>query len=358
MLRSPSRIVELIGRVRPEQDLLLFKVNEKVAALTRQGLFREKVSLRKPDTPVNLVAIDKSGNRTALDFLIVPPVNTAPSPKGQEQRRAATVRQGNVDFGTYHALIIGNQNYASMPNLETPANDAKELERVLRSEYGFNTRLLLDATRYQILSALNGMRAELTERDNLLIYFAGHGELDNANLRGHWLPVDAEPESTANWISNVAITDILNAMAAKHILVIADSCYSGSMTRSSLARLGKGMSPGEKKSWYRIMAKARARAVLTSGGLKPVLDTGGEGHSIFTQALLDVLRGNRQILEGYKLYRQVQTRVKQDALRLNVAQDPQYAPLKFAGHEAGEFFFLPRNVAAWLPVERVRLATR
>ena len=358
LLRAPSRVVELIGRVRPEQDLLLFKVNEKVAALTQQGLFREKVSLRKPDTPVNLVAIDRSGNRTSLDFLIVPPVNTASRANVQERRGAVKVRQGDVDFGTYHALIIGNQNYASMPNLETPANDAKELERVLRSEYSFNTRLLIDANRYQILSALNGMRAELTDKDNLLIYFAGHGELDNANLRGHWLPVDAEPESTANWISNVAITDILNAMAAKHILVIADSCYSGSMTRSSLARLGKGMSPGEKKAWYRIMAKARARAVLTSGGLKPVLDAGGEGHSIFTRALLDVLRGNRQILEGYKLYRQVQTRVKKDALRLNVAQDPQYAPLKFAGHEAGEFFFLPRSVAAWLPVEGVRLATR
>ena len=55
------------------------------------------------------------------------------------------------------------------------------------------------------------------------MFYAGHGELDNANLRGHWLPVDAEPENTANWISNVAITDVLNAMAAKHVLVIADS---------------------------------------------------------------------------------------------------------------------------------------
>ena len=271
------------------------------------------MNLRKPDTPVNMVAIDKSGNRTALDFLIVPPASTASRANVEERRGAATVRQGDVDFGTYHALIIGNQNYTSMPNLETPANDARELERVLRSEYGFNTRLLLDATRYQILSALNRMRAELTDKDNLLIYFAGHGELDNTNLRGHWLPVDAEPESTANWISNVAITDILNAMAAKHILVIADSCYSGSMTRSSLDRLGKGMSPREKQAWYRIMAKARARAVLTYGGLKPVLDAGGEGHSIFTRALLDVLRGHREILEGYKLYRQVQSRVKQDA---------------------------------------------
>ena len=106
------------------------------------------------------------------------------------------------------------------------------------------------------------------------------------------------------------------------------------------------------------MSEARARAVLTSGGLKPVLDSGGDGHSIFTRALLEVLRENKQILEGYNLYRQVQTRVKQEALRLKVEQDPQYAPIKFAGHEAGEFFFLPRKATALLPEEGVRLAIR
>lgn len=359
LLRSPTRIVELIGRVRPENDLLAFKINQKITQLGNNGLFREKVSLRTPDTPVNIVAIDNSGNRTALDFLIVPPSKPKPVSTVQERAGAVTIRQGDVEFGTYHALIIGNQNYANMPSLETPANDAREMERVLRTVYGFNTRLLLDANRYQILSALNEMRSKLTGKDNLLIYFAGHGELDNVNLRGHWLPVDAEPESTANWISNVAITDILNAMAAKHILVVADSCYSGSMTRSSLARLNTGMGADEKKKWYRIMAKARARAVLTSGGLKPVLDSGGAGHSIFTRALLDVLRDNKQILEGYKLYREVQARVKREARRLNVDQDPQYAPIKFAGHEAGEFFFLPRSASAALPLaSSLRLAGR
>jgi hypothetical protein len=56
-----------------------------------------------------------------------------------------------------------------------------------------------------------------------------------------------------------------------------------------------------------------------------------------------VLRRNDGILEGYSLYRELQSRVKSQAARLNVDQDPQYAPIKFAGHEAGEFFFLPRQ---------------
>ena len=98
----------------------------------------------------------------------------------------------------------------------------------------------MNATRYDILAALNELREKLTDKDNLLIYYAGHGELDERNQRGHWLPVDAEPNSTANWISNVAITDVLNSMTVQQLLVVADSCYSGTMTRSSLGRLEGG----------------------------------------------------------------------------------------------------------------------
>ena len=359
LLRSPARKVELIGRVRPEQQLLTFKINEKPSSVDGQGLFREQVTLIEPKTSVNLVAIDRLGQRTALDFVIIPP---GKSDKGarRDAKTPATHADTSVDFGTYHALVIGNQKYANLPDLSTPANDAREVATLLRSRYGFKTRLLTNATRYEILSALNELRAQLTEQDNLLIFYAGHGELDNVNLRGHWLPVDAEAESSANWISNIAITDVLNVMQAKHVMVIADSCYSGAMTRSGIARLETGLSAETKVKWYRTMSKARARAVLTSGGLKPVLDAGGGGHSIFTRALLDTLRDNQQILEGYALYREVQKRVKRAAAQLNVDQDPQYAPIKYAGHEAGEFFFLPSTakVSQQVPAATIEVAAR
>ena len=195
-----------------------------------------------------------------------------------------------------------------------------------------------------VLSNLNKLREELTEDDNLLIYYAGHGELDQVNLRGHWLPVDAEPNSTANWISNVDITDILNAISARHVLVVADSCYSGTMTRSALARLESGMSDETRLKWFKVMARTRSRSVLTSGGLKPVLDSGSGDHSVFANAFFHVLQENDDVLEGYKLYRQVSDQVKVAAARYNMEQTPQYAPILHGGHEAGEFFFVPDNL--------------
>jgi len=202
--------------------------------------------------------------------------------------------------------------------------------------------VLVDADRYRILSALNSLRETLTSRDNLLVYFAGHGELDEVNQRGHWLPVDAERDSTANWIPSTAVTDILNIMKAKQVLLVVDSCYAGALTRSASGRLGTGMTDEERLHWYRTMAGKRSRTVLTSGGLAPVMDAGGGRHSVFAKALLEVLAASDDTLDGQRLYREVAARVAYAAAGMRFDQVPEYAPIRHAGHEAGEFFLVPR----------------
>jgi TPR repeat protein len=349
-LRSAVAEVELIGRVEPAAELMAFSLNDAPLEVNDYGLFKVSVKVLKPKTPVNVVAVDKKGKRAMVQFAIIPKdVARDANLSSSSVSAAAKPNAQAVDFGRFHALIIGNDNYQNLSNLSTARNDARAVEEILRTKYGFKTQLLLDADRYTMLSTLNRLREGLTDDDNLLIYYAGHGELDDVNLRGHWLPVDAEPDSTANWISNVVITDILNVMVAKHVLVVADSCYSGAMTRSSIARLQTGMSPDAQIKWYKVMSKTRARAVLTSGGLEPVLDVGAGEHSVFAKAFLDVLDENDGILEGFRLYREVQDRVKRATATLNIDQNPQYAPIKFAGHETGEFLFKPVHVTGLGP---------
>ena len=72
-----------------------------------------------------------------------------------------------------------------------------------------------------------------------------------------------------------------------------------------------------------------------------VLDVGAGEHSIFAKAFIDALRNNKQLLEGYTLYRDVLKNVSASARALNRQQTPEYAPIMHAGHEAGEFFFKP-----------------
>jgi TPR repeat protein len=347
-LRSAAKERKITGRVVAPAGLLSFTVNDKTESPDDFGIFSTNVRVEDEKTPVKMVAVDKMGQHTSLEFLLIPKLRYATSAEEQlktsSDTRETTRRiAGEVDFGNYYALVIGNNQYSHFPNLVSASVDARETAELLSSKYGFKTTTLIDATRYDLLSALNNLRETLTENDNLLIYYAGHGELDRVNLRGYWLPVDAEPNSTANWVSNVAVTDILNAMSAKHILVVADSCYSGSLTRSSMARLESGMSDEVRTRWLKVMARTRSRTVLTSGGLKPVLDQGGGQHSVFAKSFLRVLSQNDSILEAYKLFRDLAKEVQQTASKYGIDQIPEYAPIKHGGHEAGEFFFIPQG---------------
>jgi hypothetical protein len=201
-----------------------------------------------------------------------------------------------------------------------------------------------NGTREQIMDSMYELLGKLTSEDNLLIYYAGHGEYVTDTDRGVWLPIDANPQSPANWISNVEINDYLKQIRAKQIIVIADSCYSGSLTRSALISLRPGLTNDEYEAHLKKMSKTVARVVLTSGGLAPVLDSNGADsmHSVFASALLDILTQNRTVLSAQDLGRTVAAKVSLAASKIGYDQEPQYAPLNHTNHQGGDFFFVPK----------------
>ena len=229
----------------------------------------------------------------------------------------------------YFALVIGNNQYSDLPALQTALNDAHTVAMTLQNEYGYNVSLLTNATRAQILQSLEKFRTTLTTNDNLLIYYAGHGWLDKDGNEGYWLPVDATNSSSINWISNGSITTILRAIQAKHVMVVADSCYSG--------KLARGISIKQKSPDYiQKIASLRARTVLASGGLEPVADGGGRGnHSVFASAFIKALKQNQGVLDASELFNQIRRPIV-----LNSDQVPEYADIRKAGHDGGDFLFI------------------
>jgi len=190
---------------------------------------------------------------------------------------------------------------------------------------------LYDASRSEILKALNHFRRILGPDDNLLIYYAGHGWLDEEEDRGYWLPVDASQSDDVFWIPNGSVTSKTRAMDAKHVMVIADSCYSGKLVR--------GIHVNQPSPNYlKKLATRRARVVLTSGGIEPVSDAGGrDDHSVFASALLDALNENTGVLEGHELF----TRIRRP-VAVNSDQIPEYSDIRKAGHDGGDFLFIPQ----------------
>jgi uncharacterized caspase-like protein len=341
-LRSNVASRQIIGRLTAPAGVLSLMINDTVTQTNPQGVFASNVIMAGPENPVSIVAVDNQGKRSAVNFSFAYETTQKILPAVESPVESALAVYRNIKFGKYYALVIGNNNYQALTDLKTAVNDAEKIVEVLQRRYDVDTTLLLNANRYQILSALNEMRGKLTSADNLLIFYAGHGVLDEVNMRGHWLPVDAEEDNTANWISNISITDMLNVIAAKQILVISDSCYSGSLTRSATPRLMAGKTQQERLNWVRTMTAKRARMVMTSGGLEPVLDSGGGQHSVFSKALLEVLESNSDVLEGQRLHKQVAAKVAYAAAQIGFDQIPEYSPIRFAGHESGEFFLVPK----------------
>lgn len=339
--RSQGSSSEVLGKVVARGGLDRVEVNGTAVAVGAGGLFRVSVPVGASGSDVRVSAVDKAGTRTALEFQLLP----APGGGGSAAAAAAGPRSvpRGVALGRYHALVIGANAYTGYSPLSSAVNDAQKVAAVLKSRYGFQAEVLLNPTRLDILAALDQMREALKPEDNLLVYFAGHGEIDAASKQGYWLGVDARPQQPSTWIPNRAVSDILNAIPARHVMVIADSCYSGAMTRASVPRFAGVADDAQWDAWVKSMNQSRSRTALTSGGLAPVPDSASGGNSLFARAVLNALEDNNQLLEGQKLFREVTATVALAAAESNLLQAPEYAPIQFAGHEAGEFFFAPKG---------------
>lgn len=236
-----------------------------------------------------------------------------------------------LNFGTYHALVIGIDKYRAVTPLKTAVHDAKTVADLLQKEYGFKVTLLVDPTRNQMLDSFDDLRRRLTDADNLLIYYAGHGHLDVDSDRGFWLPVDADANRRANWLSNSDIADMVRGTRAKHVLLVADSCYAGTLTRSLSVQM-------TVLDDFSRLAQKRARTALVSGGLEPVEDAGGGSHSVFAKAFLDALRANTGIVDMSQIFSSMRRQVV-----LSAQQTPQYSDIRQVGHEGGDFIFVRRK---------------
>jgi len=329
----------LTGHVSAPAGLRSLHVNDQLVTVDDGRNFTIELPIMQSEQdriPIDFLALDTQNKQGTLRLLLIPVGSVA----------AATLEpaQQLQGFGNYYALVIGNDNYHHWEKLKNAVADATAVAKVLQEQYGFQVTLLKDATRNDILTTLNGFRDTLKPEDNLLVYYAGHGYLEPEIDRGYWIPIDAHKKYNTKWILLPRITDLLPLMRAKHVMIVADSCYSGKLTRTSLAKLRPDLIGEARLNMLKTLAQKPTRTALTSGGVRPVLDMGRGGHSVFANAFVGVLEENDSILEGERLFLAVHARVTKSAHRLHFEQIPTYSPIHLAGHESlGDFIFVPRG---------------
>ena len=182
---------------------------------------------------------------------------------------------------------------------------------------------------------------QLTSQDSLLIYYAGHGDLAGPNGRAFWLGVEADPDTRAGWLEADHIRAKIKEMSAKHVLLVADSCFSGAITHPKTTTIGRGLN----ETRLRVQWNRRARMVLTSGQVTPVADSAGGGnHSVFARYFIQTLRQNDNVMSGEMLSHELSGRMSTQPVKVGESgqrQTPTYSTLQDANHDVGDFFFVP-----------------
>lgn len=231
----------------------------------------------------------------------------------------------------YFALLIGVQDYTDegITDLTEPVGDANQFAEILKTSYTFekeNIILLENPTKSDIIGTLHNLRKKITEDDNLLIFYAGHGYWDEEMQLGYWLPSDAEKDNPVNWLPNTDLTNYLSAIKSKHTLLVADACFSGGIFKTRSA-FGNNMAM-EK------LFQLKSRKAMTSGTLTEVPDK-----SVFVEYLFKRLQENTS---NYTTSEMLFSELRMAVIN-NSSNIPQFGTIHNTGDEGGDFIFIKKQ---------------
>lgn len=231
--------------------------------------------------------------------------------------------------------------------MNNAVRDARAFRDLLLEQYDFTEKRAFslfneEATKDNILDILrefeDGGSQQLTNEDNLLIYFAGHGSMNSNRSTGYWVPVAASASlrHRHKFLSNSDLKESLEQIGAHHIYIVSDACFSGSLiTRSD----------GVEK----LYENKPSRRVLTSGQLEKVLDGSPGNHSPFAEALLTCLRNPGEVLLAQELemrvVRHYLNTLKKLGHTLPDTQRPAASHLTGLDDDGGQFVFRPLYIA-------------
>ncbi len=320
---------EISGSVSGGRGRIRLTVDGNDVSVGTDGRFQTEVAVRAGERSITIRAEDESGIPAEHIVRVIGEIVPAVASRSFDTK------------GKYYAFIIGINNYRNnIAALRTAVNDAADVEKILKEDYGFETISLIDsqATRNNILNKFNELRVRLSPDDKLLIYYAGHGYFEEATRKSFWLPVDAERNNDTNWIMSEAITSHLSRISAKHILIVSDSCYAGTLVRTPDVELRSGI---DRSNYIEKLFGKKARVIISSGGNEPVSDSGGGSNSVFAKGFIKALKEmDKDVFTAEEVF--ISGNIK-EFVAGNANQTPEYSLIRDSGHDGGDFVFIRKR---------------
>ncbi len=291
------------------------KVNGTKVQVT-EDRFSATVQLVHGDNTIRITATDTWGNQSIEKIIIF---HEPYERKGKD-----------------YALLFAAHTYDHWNDLLYPLLDAKSLRTDLEDIYGFQIELIENPTEAEVLEVLDRYaQKEYAPEDQLLIFFAGHGYFNEGFKIGYLVAQDTQrPDDSGrllSYLSHSYFRDIIDNMPCKHILLMLDTCYSGTFDEQ-IAMRGEGDNLPEELSSRDIRRKLKymTRRYLASGGKEEVPD-----NSPFIRALLKALRskgGNDKVLT-----------IEEILINLKEIENPKPCSDEFGHNDPdSDFFFIAK----------------
>jgi hypothetical protein len=313
--------IEVSVKASDESGINLVTIDSKDAVALPGGIYKSKIKLSPGVNTIYIMAVDNDGSITEEEVIL----------HCSDYSIAADML---LKGGKYYALFIAIENYEDnkINDLDNAIEDASELYETLLTHYTFeekNMQMLTDPKREDIVIALDELSNIVTDKDNLLIFYAGHGYWEEKSGIGYWLPSDAKRSNTANWFRNSTLRDYISSINSNHTLLIADACFTGSIFKTRRAFSNSSVA-------IEKLYNLPSRKAMTSGTLEEVPD-----RSVFVEYLIKRLKENQEIyLSSETLFTSFRTAVMNNSPNL-----PQYGEINNTGDEGGDFIFIRKREA-------------
>ncbi len=322
MIEVATGTIDLYGKVQDSSGVASLTVNDKtISKIEEDGTFIASLDLEPGINNVTINATDKFENKSTKTIKI----NLVEPTDSSQQEDVAAIPE-LFTYANYYAVLIGEKDYtdAGFQDLQSPASDALDLKKILSTYYQFDPAhitTLINSSRTNILDTLTSIASGLTQDDNLLIFYAGHGAVKRLGTKvigGYVIPSDAKKDSYATYIKSDDLKETIETSEAKHILFIVDACFAGTLFRGTMDEAPKSI---------QNLYKQTSRQMISSGNVEEVPDNGQ-----FIKNLKEYLTENKNpFFSSLDLYNFL---VKNDD-----TTTPQRGTIADLGDTGGDFIF-------------------
>lgn len=279
VIRATAYSLYIIGQVHDETQVAGLYINQQPIYFDQQGNFHHIYHMQQlPDT-LTLLAEDIHGNQQQIRYPILPAADLMP--------KADTKAK-------YRALLFASNRYEHWQDLINPIADAQALAKVLNQIYRFDTDLVINATKEQILLKIKEYILKTYQNgDQLLIFFAGHGQYDELFGEGYLVTTDSktDDETKSSYLAYSTLRTYINSIPCPHILLVMDACFAGTFDPQLAQARHRGAKSTitDRETFIRQQQQAKTRRYITSGGKEYVSDGLPGQHSPFVRQLLEAL---------------------------------------------------------------------